>query len=194
MIDPHEIVARTLNGFEATPKDPPGTRTTADGERGVGILRVPDCPANGLSSWATVQASDFETPLKTRDGRPVRVEFVAAADAGLDRFGDAVAACAFAIDPRHDIRPGTVYRNAVANSYSSATTPHLFSVVPFVWDSRIDSYSDDDVHVTWLQVVPITESEAQLVADRGAGALEDAFDHAQPDLYAIDRTSVLRDG
>ena len=191
MIDPREIVARTLDGFEATPADPPGTRTSAEGGRGVGMLHVPDCPAGGLSSWATVQASDFETPLSTRDGRPVRVEFVAAADAGLDQFGDAVAACAFAIDPGHDIRPGTVYRNALAHRYPSATTPHLFSVIPFVWDSRFASYDDDDVHVTWLQVVPITEPEAQLVAERGASALEDAFDRAQPDLFTIDRASVL---
>ena len=136
-----------------------------------------------------MQAREFETPLSTPDGRPVRLEFVAAADARLDRFGDAVAACAFAIDPGHDIRPGTVYRNAVANVYPSATTPHLFSVIPFVWGSLIATYDDEDVHVTWLQVVPITESEAQLVAAQGAGALEDAFDHAQPDLYAIDRAA-----
>ena len=194
MIDPYEIVARALAGFEAEPLDPPGTRTTADGSRGVGMLSAADCPAEGLSSWATVQASAFDTGLTTPDGRPVRVEFVAAADDRLARFGDAVAACAFAIDPANDIRPGTVYRHAVSNVYPSATTPHLFSVVPFVWGSTIRPYDDDDAHVTWLQVVPITESEAQLVSDRGANALQDAFMREQPDLYAIDRASVRLEG
>jgi hypothetical protein len=165
-------------------------RISADGTRAVGILHVADCPARGVDSWATVQASAFETPFRTRDDRPIRVEFVAAADARLDRFGDAVAACAFAIEPANDVKPGTVYRKAISRLYPTATTPHLFSVAPFVWGSNIEAYVDDDAHVTWLQLVPITEAEARLVAERGADALEDAFMRAQPDLYAIDRADV----
>lgn len=190
MINSYEIVARVLAGFEAEPAEPPTKRTTADGSRAVGILHVPASPGRGVDSWATVEASAFETPFRTPDGRAVRVEFVAAIDARLDRFGDAVAACAFAIDPANDIKPGTVYRNAVSRIYAEATTPHLFSVSPFVWGSDFAAYDDDEVHVTWLQLVPITEAEAELVAERGAGALEAAFAQAQPDLFAIDRPGV----
>lgn len=194
MINPYEIVARVLAGFEADPGEPPTKRTTADEARAVGILRVAGSPARGVDSWATVEASAFETPFRTPDGRPVRIEFVAAADSRLDRFGDAVSACAFEIDPVNDIKPGTVYRKAVSRTYPDATTPHLFSVSPFVWGAEFAQYDDDDVHVTWLQLVPITAEEAELVAARGAGALEDAFMRAQPDLFAIDRTSVTVDG
>lgn len=191
MINSHEIVARVLAGFQADPGDPPTKRTTGDEARAVGILRVVDSPAQGVDSWATVDASAFETPFRTPDGRPVRVEFVAAVDGRLDRFGDAVAACAFEIDPANDIKPGTVYRKAVSRTYSAATTPHLFSVSPFVWGAEIATYDDDDAHVTWLQLVPITDDEAELVSAHGSGALEDAFMRAQPDLFAIDRASVL---
>lgn len=190
MINPFEIVAHVMEGFRTEPSDPPDTRTTPDGARAVGILRAPDCPQPGVDSWATVQASDFETAYTTPDGRPVRVEFVAAVDARLDRFGDAVAASAFEIDPRNEIRPGTVYRNAVAGAYPGASTPHLFSGSPFGWDGEFAQFDDDDVHVTWLQLVPITDSEAQLVAEQGADALEDAFMRAQPDLYSIERAGV----
>lgn len=194
MINSYEVVARALAGFQAEPGEAPSKRTTADGARAVGILKVEDCPARGVVSWATVDASAFETPFRTPDDRGVRVEFVAAVDGALDRFGDAVAACAFEIDPSTDVKPGTVYRDAVSNRYPAATTPHLFSVSPFVWDAEFRPYDDDDVHVTWLQLVPITAEEAELVAARGAGALEDAFMRAQPDLFAIDRTSVTADG
>lgn len=193
MINPYEIVARVLAGFEAGPGEPPTKRSTADQTRAVGILHVPDSPASGVDSWATVEASAFETPFRTPDGRGVRVEFVAAIDGRHDRFGDAVAACAFEIDPANDVKPGTVYRGAVAKTYPEATTPHLFSVSPFVWGAAFAVYDDDEVHVTWLQLVPITEAEAQLVASHGAGALAAAFDRAQPDLFALDRASVRLD-
>lgn len=193
MINPYEIVARVLAGFEAEPGEPPTKRTTADGSRAVGVLRVPECPARGVDSWATVEASRFETPFRTPDGRAVRVEFVAAIDARHDRFGDALAASAFEIDPANDVKPGTVYRDAVARAYPETTTPHLYSVPPFIWGSQIASYDDDEVHVTWLQLVPITDAEAQVVAEQGSAALEAAFDRAQPDLFAIDRASVPLD-
>ena len=194
MINSYEVVARALAGFQAEPGEAPTKRTTPDGARSVGILKVDDCPARGVVSWATVDASAFETPFRTPDGRGVRVEFVAAVDGALDRFGDAVAACAFEISPSIDVKPGTVYRDAVSNRYPEATTPHLFSVSPFVWGGEFQPYSDDDVHVTWLQLVPITAEEADLVAAKGARALEDAFMRAQPDLFAIDRDSVPTDG
>lgn len=193
MINSYEVVARVLAGFQAEPGEAPTKRTTADGERAVGILKVDDCPARGVVSWATVDASAFETPFRTPDDRAVRVEFVAAVDGALDRFGDAVASCAFEIDPTIDVKPGTVYRDAVSNRYPDATTPHLFSVSPFVWSAAFQPYDDDDVRVTWLQLVPITADEAELVAAQGARALEDAFMRAQPDLFAIGRDSVLTD-
>lgn len=190
MIESNEIIARVLAGFGAEPHERPTTRTTLDGAHKVGILLIPDCPGTGLSSWATLEASAFETPFRTPDQRPVRLEFVAAVDDRLDRFGDAVAACAFAIGPENDVKPGTVYRDAVSRLYPKASTPHLMSVQPFVWDAAIASYNDEDAHVTWLQLVPVTEREADFVAEQGAGALEDAFMREQPDLFTIDRPDV----
>lgn len=193
MINPHEVIARVLAGFQAGLGEPATKRTTVDKTRAVGILHVPDSPARWIDSWATLEASAFETPFRTPDNRPVRVEFVAAIDARYDQFGDAVAACAFEIDPANDIRPGTIYRNAVSRIYPFATTPHLFSVSPFVWGGDFQQYDDAEVHVAWLQLVPITDDEAELVLARGAGALEDAFMRAQPDLFAIDRVTVPLD-
>lgn len=51
--------------------------------------------------------------------------------------------------------------------------------------------SDDDAHITWLQLVPITEAEARFVAERGADALVDLFMETQPDLFSIARASVV---
>jgi hypothetical protein len=191
VIDPIDIVRHTLAGFAAAPDEPPTARTNADGTLGVGILHVTDSPVRGVDSWASVEASSFETPLRTPDGRPLRVEFVAAIDGRFDGIGDAVAACVFEINPSTEIRPGTVYRDAVGAVYPTASTPHLMSVAPFVWEGQFVPYSDDDAHVTWLQLVPITDDEADFVAARGRGALEAEFDRAQPDLFSLERRSVL---
>ncbi len=190
-VDGAEILARVEDAFGTAEHPPPMTRTTADGSRAVGMLRVDDCPDPGITSWATLEASAFETPLHLRDGRDLRVEFVAAVDARLDLFGNAVAACAFAIGPENAVRPGTVYRGAVSRQYPEASTPHLFSTTPFAWKGEFAPYDDDAVHVTWLQVVPITDAEADLVAAEGARALEVVFEREQPDLYSINRADTL---
>ena len=101
-----------------------------------------------------------------------------------------IAACAFELKPDVDVRPGTVYRGVVERSYSPVTTPHLFSVAPFLWDEPFEPFDDDDVHVTWLQLVPITDAEAAYAKSHGADALEAAFMQAQPDVFSITRESV----
>lgn len=75
-----------------------------------------------MGSWATVAASFFPSPYRTPDGRPVCVEFVAAADSRWDRVGDTLAAAAFAVGPGNDVRPGTVYRDAVRGTHPTAAT------------------------------------------------------------------------
>lgn len=50
---------------------------------------------------------------------------------------------------------------------------------------------DDEMVVTFLQAVPISEAEYQHVVDNGAGSLEDLFVEAQIDVYDLDRPSVV---
>lgn len=190
MIGPGDVLERVSRAFDARPSDVPESFSTPDGSRSVAVVPFGDCPARGLTSWATVGASEFETPYSTPEGRAIRVEFVAAVDGKLVRFGEAVASCAFEVSPQTKVQPGTVYRDAVGRVYSPVSTPHLFSVSPFVWDAGVESYSDDDVYVTWLQLVPITDAEAEFAKTHGAEALEDAFMRGQPDLYSVTRESV----
>ena len=194
MIDSYDVVARVADGLGIASVPPPMTRATQDGAKKVGLVEVPDCPATGVTTWATVAASFFLSGYRTPDGRPLGVEFVAGIDSRWSSMGDAVAACAFQIGVPNDVRPGTVYRSAVGNRYPQATTPHLMSVPPFLWNA-FASYSDPDVHVTWLQLVPVTEDEAAYCLAHGFDALGDAFDREQPDLFSIERPGVrLRSG
>lgn len=189
MIDSYEVVSRVSAGLGVTSVPTPMTRATKDGAKKVGMVAVPDCPQAAVTSWATVAASFFASGYRTSGGLPIGVEFIAGIDSRWDLIGNAVAACAFEIGEANKVGPGTVYRSAISNSYPQATTPHLMSVPPFLWNA-FEPYVDDDVHVTWLQLVPVTEEEAEYCLAHGFNALDDAFARAQPDLYSIQRQSV----
>lgn len=191
MIDAQKVTDRVAAGVGVSSLPSATTRVdaTPGSSRAVGMIELPDQPDMGVTTWATVEASRFASGYRTNDGRPIGVEFIAAVDAGLTLFGDAVAAAAFQVGPPNDVRPGTVYRNAVKDRYPEASTPHLMSVPPFLWAEFIP-YSDEDVYVTWLQLIPVSEAEAEFCLSRGFGALDEAFERAQPDLFSIDRLSV----
>lgn len=189
MIDSYEVVSRVAAGFGVASTPTPMTRATEDGAKSIGMVEVPDCPEPGVTSWATVAASFFPSGYRTSGDLPIGVEFVAGIDSRWALIGDAVAACAFQIGEPNEVRPGTVYRSAISNRYPQATTPHLMSVPPFLWNP-FEPFIDDDVYVTWLQLVPVTEEEAEFCLKHGFGALDDAFEREQPDLYSIERQSV----
>ncbi|WP_229051478.1 suppressor of fused domain protein [Aeromicrobium sp. Leaf350] len=191
MIDSYEVVHRVSGALGLASVPPPMTRS--DGERKIGMVEVPDSPTRGVTTWATVAASFFPTGYRTPDGRPIGVEMVAGIDSRWSFVGDAVAACAFQIGEPNEVRPGTIYRGAIGDRFTEASTPHLMSVPPFLWGS-FESFSDPDIHVTWLQLVPVTDAEADYCLKHGFDAIGDAFDRGQPDLFSIERRSVSLDG
>lgn len=160
MIDQFEVLDRILTAVGAEPTEPPMEYSTRDESRSVGILAVPDCPQRGLTTWATIGASTFETPVRRQDDLPIQVEFVAAVDARLENFAASVSACAFALGADVRVGPGTIYRDVVSPIHPATTTPHLFSVPPFVWANEFESIEGDDAYITWLQLVPITASSS----------------------------------
>lgn len=160
MIDQFEVLDRILTAVGAEPTEPPMKYSTRDESRSVGILAVPDCPQRGITTWATIGASTFETPVRRQDDLPIRVEFVAAVDARLENFAVSVSACAFALGADVRVGPGTIYRDVVSPIHPATTTPHLFSVPPFVWANEFESIEGDDAYITWLQLVPITASSS----------------------------------
>lgn len=189
MIDSYDVVSHVAAALGVSSVPAPGTRVSADGAKKVGMVEVPDSPDRGLTTWATVAASNFASGYRTPDGRPLGVELVAGIDSRWTFMGDAVAACAFQIGEPNQVRPGTVYRDAIGNRFAQAATPHLMSIPPFLW-GPFESYSDPDIHVTWLQLVPITEDEAAYCLAHGFDALDAVFMKEQPDVHSIERPSV----
>lgn len=190
MIEPYQLLDRISAAFGAPEFTRPMERRDAESERAVGVTEALSCPAEGLSSWATLSASEFETGYTSASGQQIRVEFVAAIDERWEFIGSSIAGCAFLLGAPNTVGPGTVYRNAISNQHSATTTPHLMSVTPFCWND-FEPLVTDQVYITWLQLVPVTEAEAQYCLDHGYGALDELFAQTQPDLFSIERGSVV---
>jgi hypothetical protein len=183
---------RSLAGFARPDVDPfVGRYETRESGHVVGGFSVPDCPDAGLTSWSTVAASFFDTGYRTARGTPMTVEFVGCAGSSWDRFGTALAFCAFVVADGGPSRYGSVVRGAFSHAGPDVTTPHGFIVAPFCWQRAFAPYEDAEVHTTWMQVVPITDEEAAFAEDRTGDALEDLFERSQPDLFDLGRASLV---
>lgn len=192
MIDSYIARDRSLTTFGRPGTDPfVGKYESAESGHSVGGFSVADCPDHGLTSWSTVGASFNDTGYRTASAKPVTSEFVGCATSDWDRFGTALAFCAFYVADGGPSRYGTVIRDAFQHAGDGITTRHGFIVAPWCWENEFPSFEDVDVYTTWLQVVPITDEEASFVAERGGDALEDLFGEREPDLFDLARASAV---
>lgn len=192
MIDSLLARDQSLAGFGRPGVEPViGRYETAESGHSVGAFSVADCPDQGLTSWSTVGASFIDAGYRTAEGKPVTSEFIGCAGSNWDRFGTALAFCAFYVADGGPSRYGTVVRGAFQHAGTGITTQHGLIVAPFCWESDFPSYEDSDVYTTWLQVAPITNEEATFAEQRGGDALEDLFEQRQPDLFDLSRSSLL---
>lgn len=192
MIDSYIARDRSLVGFGRPGVEPfVGKYETAESGHSVGGFAVADCPDAGLTSWSTVGASFIDTGYRTAAGKPVTSEFIGCAGSDWDRFGTGLAFCAFYVADGGQSPYGTVIQGAFHHAGADVTTPHGFIVPPFCWENEFPAYEDEDVHTTWLQVVPITAAEAAFAEARDGDALEDLFEQLQPDLFDLGRASLV---
>lgn len=190
VVDDWELFEVVEEAFRGSELGAPVTHVSAEDNWGFGVSQAVDCPFEGLSSWATIGASAFDTGVTTADGRPLRVEFVVAVDGRFNFLASSLAGCVGQLGGVNAVGPGVVYRGAISHYYPDATTPHLLSLYPWSWGS-FPSIDKAEVYVSWLQLVPVTDQEMQMVMLGGVDSFEELLLREQPDLYSLDRPSVV---
>jgi hypothetical protein len=157
---------------------------------GVDVAALADHPQSGVTSYSTVNLSDWEL---LEEGRPypTRVEIVAACQSSVPNFALAVSTSAlFIINSKWFCYPGAIFPNVLAMYELSPTMKHFFFVEPYLWQGleplRIDART-----VSWLMAVPISDTEYRYAIDNGHEALDSLFLNAQIDVYRLDRPSVV---
>jgi hypothetical protein len=160
-------------------------------ESAIALVISRDRPYEGVTSYGTVGLSDWQVPGRLTP--PLGVEIIAACDSTKDWFANVVSTAAFCvINSGWTCQPGAVFPDVVAMYRRGATLPHLLFVEPFLWDD--DTFEPRRIGertVAWLLTVPISQAERDFAAEHGADALEDRFEHAQIDIFDLDRQPVV---
>lgn len=159
----------------------------------IDILAVDDSPDDGLVSYSTLGL--FEAELRHDDGEPLetRVELCAEAPQEQDLWGNILSTAAFGLmRDGAAVMPGSALPGCVGEYYPEASVPHLYLCVPFSWqDGEFRRLELDGQVVNWLQGFPISDAELAYLEEQGAEAFEDLLLEHDPDLYDLERDSVV---
>jgi len=158
----------------------------------VDVMRTVDSPEPGVTSYATLGMSRFDNGGLLSDGKPLRVELLAACQSEFTHIADGLTSCALNVArDGWQVTPGVVHPNALVVHRPDIVLKHLFLTTPFLWGDRPDTREFDDLLVTWLMAVPISDTEVDHLSAHGPESLESLFEHEQIDIFDINRDPVV---
>ena len=185
----NKIIAQTaLNVFGGNPK----VFKYWDHEQrnSVDILSCADRPCEGVTSYSTIGLSEHSIGYKS-DELPLRVEIVGACASDIKSYPNIIANCALLIIASNiKCYPGAIFKNAIDISNIKGGMKHVLFTTPFVWDKSLETINFQDKKVTWLNAVPISQSELEYAENEGIEALEELFEKHQIDIFNLNRQSV----
>ncbi|MCW5116619.1 suppressor of fused domain protein [Burkholderia cenocepacia] len=157
----------------------------------VDVLSVADSPDPDLVSYSTIGL--FETALGGETELGTRVELCGAMPADIEHWPNVLAFAAFALmRSRWAVMPGGVLERYVAECYSDTLVPHLYLTAPFLWNDghfkQLDLESGEKVN--WLQGIPISDAELEILRTRGDSEFEDLLEQADVDVFDLYRSSL----
>ena len=189
MID-NKLIARTVLGtIGGTPK----VVEYWDNEHKskIDVFSASDRPYEGVSSFSTIGLSSYPIDIKTNYAKELRIEFIGACANNSDMFANIISSCAFnIINSKYSCSPGTVFPNVVSEYHQNKTMKHIYFTSPFLWE-RINNLDFDEVIVTWLMIIPISDSEFDFIKKNGSEELEALFEKSDIDIFDLNRKSIV---
>ncbi|AQQ42192.1 hypothetical protein A8E81_24185 [Burkholderia cenocepacia] len=157
----------------------------------VDVLSVADSPDPDLVSYSTIGL--FETALGGETELGTRIELCGAMPADIEHWPNVLAFAAFALmRSRWAVMPGGVLEGYVAECYGDTLVPHLYLTAPFLWNDghfkQLDLESGEKVN--WLQGIPISDAELEILRTRGDSEFEDLLEQADVDVFDLYRSSL----
>lgn len=125
------------------------------------------------------------------NNKPVSVEFIGVGRKIYSLYPNIMSTCCFnIINSDYDCYPGVVYPDVVKMYYHDTNMKHILLVRPFSWD--YDFYLEmDDRIITWLEMLPISDSELEYITEKGCEAFEDILEESEVDILDLNRPSVV---
>ncbi|MEQ5834935.1 suppressor of fused domain protein [Marinobacter sp. NFXS9] len=137
---------------------------------------------------STVGLMDLEQ--RTHQGVSITTEVLIERRGSDQWLGNLASTVAFFVmKDGWSIAPGIIFERMLEVYEPRTPLPHLFFVPIFQWDDM--SRVSVGTHTLFpLLAVPISEGESQLVAKRGAQALENRWERLKTDVFDWSRESV----
>lgn len=167
------------------------TFTSDDEQVSVEIIKCPDSPFEGVTSYSTLGVYRCEN-LLTADDKELNIEFMGICDSKNNWFDGLLSTCAFAmIKGKVRAHPYEVYKNIVPLYQPNIDMKHILLIPPFSLNHELGVIETDDRVITWLMLNPISENEYAYMSENGYEKLLDAFVRANIDIYDLYRKSIF---
>lgn len=156
----------------------------------VDIFSAVDRPQSGVTTWATLGMSRLDTDYDTADGRALRVELIGEISSVVTTFGNMLTSCALnLVDGEFGLEADTIYPDVVRQFEPAVSTAHMLLTDVFSFDG-LDSVDGDGEVLTFLQAVPVTDTELTFARRHGVVALTDLLEREAVDVLDLDRPSA----
>jgi hypothetical protein len=167
------------------------TGTLGTDQHDLQVVKVSNTPVEGVTTYATLGLS--HAILRMPGDRVTRQELIFAAydrfpaddiASFLLMFGASVASLGEAllrgdmVGPQDGLIPG-----AAANS--------VYCTVPVPFDPQLATYEGSDPPTAFVWILPTTGEEAEFVMRNGWSRFEELLESREPDLWDLDRASVV---
>ena len=161
------------------------------------LLTVPDIPAKGAVSYATVGLIHHSIGLRREDS-PLRVEIVSACYARYEYYPNLLSSCAFDVINAHfacsDSTLAAGKRECVNMYVQDSALPHLVFLPAAgiaLWQSPPPALSFHDKRVFWLYALPVSNDEYAHYEAFGPDFLLESLRQAEANLLDLERKSVF---
>lgn len=68
---------------------------------------------------------------------------------------------------------------------------HVMFVSPFLWNEKLAPLDFEDKYISWLQAIPISETEYHYAQRKGERELEALLEEAGVNILNLNRNSVI---
>ncbi len=144
--------------------------------------------ADGITVHSTVSLHESPNHL---EGKDIRVELIVATDGSIVGCPEALATMALTVTTDSWLAaPGVVYPDVFGMYEEGTPFPHGLLTDPFPWPDLARWENPDGADVHWLLVVPLAESERQLLLADGEDALLERLEAADAPFFTSRRAPV----
>ncbi len=160
-----------------------------DKSKSIELGIVQNALGNGIKSVCTIGLSKTNINKVTKE-KKLRVELLSASyenDNGLCE--NILSTIAFDIMDLEDCKPDFIIKNTVSIYKKDIDMKHILFYDPFLWETSI--LEIDDLIVTWLLLIPISDNELDYIDNYGIEKLIDLFAEKSINLFDINRKSVI---